>query len=322
MTLSALVVGLGQIGMGYDLSLNPAEYVLTHVRAFHQHPAYQLQGAVDLDPQKRAIFKSNYGVPAFATVDTAMAKVQPDVVAVATPTHWHAATMQEVLHAYAPKAILCEKPLAFDLSEAREMIQLASKRGCKVFVNYMRRAEPGVIEVKNRMSDGRIGSLEKGVVWYSKGLFNNGSHFLNLLQYWVGEVTDFQIVQPGRMWSDVDPEPDVLITFGSKRILFLAAKEENFSHYTVELLFSNGRLRYEQGGGKVIWQGVGGDQALAGYSVLKDVETCLSTDMDHVQWHVADQLASSLAGEESEICSAVEALRTIEVLASIKAKLG
>jgi hypothetical protein len=44
--------------------------------------------------------------------------------------------------------------------------------------------------------------------------------------------------------------------------------------------------------------------------------------MDHVQWHVADQLASSLAGEESEICSAVEALRTIEVLASIKAKLG
>jgi len=322
MTHSALVVGLGQIGMGYDLSLNPAEHVLTHVRAFKEHPAYQLQGAVDVDPQKRAIFEANYGAPAFATVEAAMAKVHPDVVAVATPTQWHAANMREVHHAYAPKAILCEKPLAFDLSEARVMIQLASERGCKVFVNYMRRAEPGVIEVKNRMADGRIGSLEKGVVWYSKGLFNNGSHFLNLLQYWVGEVTDFQIVQPGRMWSDADPEPDVLITFGSKRVLFLAAKEENFSHYTVELLFSNGRLRYEQGGGKVIWQGVGSDQAFAGYSVLKDVETCFSTDMDHVQWHVADQLASSLAGEESEICSAVEALRTIEVLASIKAKLG
>jgi predicted dehydrogenase len=319
---SALVVGLGQIGMGYDLNLGPAEYVLTHARAFQQHPAFYLQGAVDVDPQKRAIFEARYDAPAFSTVEAAMAKLHPDVIAVATPTQCHAQSMREVLRAYAPKAILCEKPLAFELSEAREMIQHASERDCRVFVNYMRRAEPGVIEVKNRMADGRIGSLEKGVVWYSKGLFNNGSHFLNLLQYWIGEVTDFQIVHSGRLWSEVDPEPDVVMSFEGKHILCLAAKEENFSHYTVELLFSNGRLRYEQGGGKVIWQGVGGDQAFAGYSVLNEVESCLSTDMDHVQWHVADQLASSLAGEEAAICSAVEALRTIEVLASIKAKLG
>lgn len=322
MTRSALVVGLGQIGMGYDLNLDLTKYVLTHARAFQQHPAYLLRGAVDVDPQKRAIFEAKYGVPAFATVDAGMTEVQPDVVAVATPTQCHAQSMREVLDAYSPKAILCEKPLAFHISEARAMTQLASERGCKLFVNYMRRSELGVIEVKNRLADGRIGTLEKGVVWYSKGLFNNGSHFLNLLQYWIGEVTDLQIVQSGRVWSDLDPEPDVLITFGSKQILFLAAKEENFSHYTVELLFTNGRLRYELGGEKVIWQGVGSDPAFAGYSVLMDVETCLSTGMNRVQWHVADQLASSLAGEESSICSAVEALRTIEVLASIKAKLG
>lgn len=322
MTRSALVVGLGQIGMGYDLNLNPAEYVLTHARAFQQHPAYQLRGGVDVDPQKRAIFEASYGVLAFATVDAAMTKVKPDVVAVATPTQCHAETVREVLRTHAPKAMLCEKPLAFELSEAREMIQQASEQECQLFVNYMRRAEPGVIEVKNRMADGRIGSLEKGVVWYSKGLFNNGSHFLNLLQYWIGEVTDFQIVHSGRLWSGVDPEPDVVMSFGGKCVVFLAAKEENFSHYTVELLFSNGRLRYELGGKKVIWQGVGDDQAFAGYSALKDAETCLDTDMDHVQWHVADQLAYSLAEQQSNICTAVEALRTIEILASIKAKLG
>jgi predicted dehydrogenase len=307
--------------MGYDQNHSTAEYVLTHARAFHLHSAFQLKGAVDFDPQKRSIFEANFNVPAFATVEAAMSEVHPDVVAVATPTQQHVQSMREVLHAHVPKAILCEKPLAFDLNEARQMIELASKRGCQIYVNYIRRSEPAVIEVKNRIADGRIGNLQKGVVWYSKGLFNNGSHFLNLLQYWIGEVTEFQIVHPGRVWNDEDPEPDVLVTFGSRRILFLAAKEEKFSHYTVELIFSNGRLRYEQGGGKVIWQGVGGDQVFAGYCVLDEEETCIRADMDRVQWHVADHLASSLKGKNAEICTGEEALRTIEVLASIKEKL-
>ena len=27
----------------------------------------------------------------------------------------------------------------------------------------------------------------KGVCWYSKGLLNNGSHFINLLEFWLGD---------------------------------------------------------------------------------------------------------------------------------------
>jgi predicted dehydrogenase len=321
MTFSALVVGLGQIGMGYDLKLSPNDYVLTHARAFQQHPAFRLLGAVDIDPHKREVFEAHYGAPAFAEIGAAAAALQPDVVAVATPTIAHAATMRAVLQSFQLTALLCEKPLAFELTDSREMLEVASKQDCKVFVNYMRRAEPGVIEVKNRMAGGHIGKLEKGVVWYSKGLFNNGSHFLNLLQYWLGDVTDFQIVHRGRLWDGVDPEPDVVVSFGDLRILFLAAIEENFSHYTIELISSNGRLRYEKGGEQIVWQGTSGDDSFAGYTILNGDETYVATEFDRVQWHVADQLANSLDGIKSNICSGIEALRTIEVLAAIKEKL-
>lgn len=321
MMRSALVVGLGQIGMGYDLKLDPHDYVLTHARAFQQHPAFRLAGAIDVDPHKREVFEAHYDAPAFAEIGAAVAALQPDVVAVATPTLVHAATMRAVLQSCRPIALLCEKPLAFELVDAREMLQGASKQDCKVFVNYMRRAESGVIEVKKRMLDGRIGKLEKGVVWYSKGLFNNGSHFLNLLQYWLGDVTDFQIVHRGRLWDGVDPEPDVVVSFGDLRILFLAAREENFSHYTIELIAANGRLRYEKGGEQIVWQGTSEDEAFAGYTILNGDETYVATDFDRVQWHVADQLANSLDGVKSNICSGIEALRTIEVLAAIKEKL-
>ena len=253
MTRSALVVGLGQIGMGYDLKLDQHQYVLTHARAFQQHPAFWLVGAVDVDPNKREVFEAHYGAPAFDEISNAAAALQPDVVVVATPTLVHATTMRAVLRSFQPTTLLCEKPLAFELTDAGEMLQGALTQDCKVFVNYMRSAEPGCIEVKNRMVDGRIGKLEKGVVWYSKGLFNNGSHFLNLLQYWLGDVTNFQIVHRGRLWDGVDTEPDVVVWFGDLRILFLAAREENFSHYTIELIAANDRLRYKKGGEQIIW---------------------------------------------------------------------
>ena len=44
--LSALVLGLGKIGMGYDLGLDPNVYALTHARAFQQHPDFQLAGGL------------------------------------------------------------------------------------------------------------------------------------------------------------------------------------------------------------------------------------------------------------------------------------
>ena len=321
MTWSVLVVGLGQIGMGYDLSLDPEAYVLTHARAFAGHEAFELVGAVELDPEKREAFEAHYVAPAFSDVTTAMRVLSPDVVAIATPTALHAETVRAVLGgAVTPRAILCEKPLAYELSDARLMLDEAQEKKCAVYVNYMRRAEPGVIEVKARLLEGSIGAPYKGVVWYSKGLFNNGSHFLNLLQYWLGDVSNFQIIDQGRRWGG-DPEPDFTLSFGDQRIFFIAAREENFSHYTIELIGSNGRLRYEKGGEDILWQGLKNDPAFSGYTILDGVGTKIETDYDRVQWHVVDQLARSMKGFAAHICTGAEALNTIEVLTAIKEKL-
>src|SRR2546426_3265089 len=100
--------------MGYDLRLDTGSYVLTHARAFQQHPDFELVGGVDPVPERSAAFEAQYTAPSFADVADAVVRTSPDVVAVATPTPVHAETLRRAVECSETTAILCEKPLAYD----------------------------------------------------------------------------------------------------------------------------------------------------------------------------------------------------------------
>jgi len=158
---------------------------------------------------------------------------------------------------------------------------------------------------------GEIETPIKGVVWYSKGLIHNGSHFVNLMRYWLGEPQQTSKIRPGRFWGDRDPEPDFLIEYKDAQIAYLAAKEECFSHYTVELVAKNGRLRYEDGGATIEWQCVIDDPDSPGYRVLNRQPIMLPADMARSQWRVVNQLENALNGNASDLCTGAEALETL-----------
>ena len=199
---------------------------------------------------------------------------------------------------------------------------LCAGSNCQLFVNYMRIADAATAEVKRRLEDGTIVRPEKAVVWYSKGLFNNGSHLLNLLQYWLGDVTDFKVIRVGRLWEGRDPEPDVAVSFADGGLAYLlAAREENFSHYTIELVAPNGRLYYGRGGEDVRWQRTIPDPTCDGYTILNPAAEIIANDLVRAQWHVADQLAEALNGRPARLSTGKDALRTLETLAEIRAGL-
>lgn len=319
--ISALVVGLGQIGMGYDANLDSEGFVLTHARAFKQHPKFRLMGGVDPDSIRRKLFENQYRCKSYASIDDAYRDLDPDILAISNPTESHGQTLIMALDVFQPKCIICEKPLSYEFSEAQKMVELCASQNCRLYVNYMRRSDPGVIEVKKRIADGSILSPVKGIAWYSKGLFNNGSHLFNLLQFWLGDVQDFKILQTGRLWNKVDPEPDALVIFERGNIYFLAAKEENFSHYTIELIGSNGLLRYEKGGELVLWQQVISDPCYEGYKILSTVDEIIETGMQRYQLNVVDQIARDIDGHDANVCRGSDALQTLRWLDEIRSAL-
>ena len=321
MTHWVLLVGLGQVAMGYDLDNAADDVILTHARAFATHPSFRLVGGVDPRADRRDLFLQRYGAATEDDLATALTRFNPDVVVIAAPTPNHGALLRTVLEHATPRVVLCEKPLSYRLDEARDMVRLCRDRGCALYVNYLRRAAPGAREVKRRLRQGLIVSPVKGVAWYTKGLLHNGSHFVNLLEFWLGPISGFNVIDRGRGLDDDDAEPDVRFDFAGGSVTLLAAHEENYSLHEIDLIAPNGRLRYAQGGGKIVWQAAVPDPLVEGYSVLSDPGDEIASGAEKTQWHVADQLAAWLADGESELCSGADALQTLEWLRKIRETL-
>jgi predicted dehydrogenase len=80
-----------------------------------------------------------------------------DAVIVASPPHWHALQLIDVvgrgLDAY------CEKPLAYDLRECRAMADAVTRSGRIVQVGFQRRQSPAFQAVRQHLRDGRAGKI-------------------------------------------------------------------------------------------------------------------------------------------------------------------
>jgi predicted dehydrogenase len=303
--------------MRYDLTLDQELFVYTHARALTMHPEFKLVGAVDLNASYREAFEKNYAVPAYSCLKRALAEHIADIVVIATPTSTHCDTLQTLLSFSHPRVILCEKPVSYSISEARLMLDLCANKGVALYVNYMRRSEPGAIQVKHLIENGSIKGAIKGVAWYSKGFLHSGSHSFNLLEFWLGRMRSFAIVESGRTLADGDAEPDVRVCFENGEVIFLAAQEENFSHNTIELLAANGRLRYENGGRRIDWAPASCDENLKGYNFLTANPEQIPSGFDHYQWYVANELASVLRGADAHVCDGQQGLTTLEAMFEI-----
>ena len=316
-----LLIGLGSVGMGYDFNTKDSRVISTHARAFANHVDFELAGGVDPNADTSEKFQQRYGGWAGTDIAEALQTVNPDVVVIASPTQYHAEAVQMALRYAKPKLILCEKPLSYSLEDARTMVTSSREAGCLLYVNYLRRVEPGVQEVKHRIQSGAIAAPLKGVLWYTKGLLHNGSHFSNLLEFWLGPVEKFSVINTGRRFGQDDFEPDVQVRFSSGDVTFLAACEEHFSHHEIQLIGPNGRLYYAQGGGEILWQDVTRDHDFPEFTVLSYPGERIVTESERLQWHVTDQVSACLRGQSSSLCSGYDALRTLESILEMKAAL-
>lgn len=321
MVRGVLIIGLGQIGMEYDINISDTKIVYSHSRAFSNHPNFELLGAVDTSVLKCTLFSEKYLKPSFNNISEALSVLKPKVIVIAAPTKYHKSILFEIFEHSLPEAILCEKPLSYSVEEASQMLELCELKGVKLFVNYIRRSDPGAINIRDLIHSGEIGNNFKGIAWYSKGLIHNGSHFFNLLEYWLGPCKDFSIISPGRLWQDFDPEPDVYVQFEKGAIAFMSAREESFSHYSIELISDIGRIRYEKGGELILLEKTKTDPNFPNYTVLSGLPEIISSKMECYQSNVVEQLFQALSNNDASICYGIDAYETMKQVINITNKI-
>ena len=312
MKFKGIIVGLGKIGVGYDL--NNRTNILTHANALATHPAFMLCGGVDEKNDRRKILEDNYSVPTYSNIVDAV-KDDPDIVVVATPTKTHREVLIEVLESCSPRVILCEKPLTTNLGDAEEVIQLAESAKVTVVVNYIRRFEPGAISVGERIHASRLGPHITGVARYSKGLVENGSHIVNLLEAWLGELVCVEMITLSGGRESPDQDPDLLLQFNRGEVTLLANRYSGYTLFEIDLLGSEGRMRYQRSGLEILWWDVEEDQYFSESRILAGKPEEIPNDLLRYQWHVYQHIEKFLSLPNYVLpCTSKDAVKTLEYL--------
>ena len=312
-----LVVGLGKIGMGFDFDMDTTSFVLTHCAAIKRHDDFILSGGVDPNKACRDDFEKKYLSPAFCNIDDALNSIKPTVGVICNPTDDHYSVLVKLVESSNLKVIICEKPLSYDFDEAQEMCDICARNDISLYVNYMRRADPNVIEIKRRIDSGDIAGPIKINAWYSKGILNNGSHLINLVSYWLGEYINHTVLDSESSWNETDPEPDVFIKFERGSLVLMSAWEDFYTHLTVELISPSGRIYYSNGGENIAFSQVTKDSLFDGYDVLVDEPEIFENYFLKYQYHVYEQLSAAIKKQESYLCDGFEGLRTLGILEKI-----
>jgi predicted dehydrogenase len=151
-----------------------------------------------------------FGVPHAYDDWRAMLDKHPvDLVGIATPVIHHAPMTLAALDAGAH--VICEKPMAMNSNEARQMLDKAEALGRVHLIGHELRFNPNRRKIKRLIADGTIGDVRHVNIvnisatwgdpasrpvndWWSLAemgggrLGANGSHQIDLLRFWLGDV--------------------------------------------------------------------------------------------------------------------------------------
>jgi predicted dehydrogenase len=108
------------------------------------------------DIRKAEASAKEFNIPnAFSSVEELCASPQVNAVLVTTPNSCHLSDVMTALQS--GKHVLCEKPLAMDARECRQMVEAAQKAGLILGVAHVFRFNDSVVNIRKRIASGEVG---------------------------------------------------------------------------------------------------------------------------------------------------------------------
>ncbi|MGR2753437.1 Gfo/Idh/MocA family protein [Agromyces arachidis] len=153
-------------------------------------------------------FADEFGIgTAHGGYDALLADPEVDVVYVATPHPWHAATALAAIEA--GKHVLVEKPFTLNEPEARLVADAARARGVLVLEAMWTRYLPHMVRIREVIASGAIGEPRSMIADHTQKLSDDPSHRLNALELGGGALLDLGIYPVSFAW-DLFGEPTVI----------------------------------------------------------------------------------------------------------------
>jgi predicted dehydrogenase len=225
-------INLGVIGLGFIGKV--------HLRNCLNLKSVRVVAAADTS-KKALNYAKAFGVKKLFTDYRELLKLKDlDAVIISLPNYLHAesaiSAMEEGKH------VFLEKPLARNPEEGREIVSAAEKSGVKFMVGYPFRFATEFVDLKNQIESGVLGDIQLAYAvdiasgpffhraethapipvpewWFNKELTGGGAlidlgcHMINLLRWYLGEVSDTSARLGYRFNFDFEDHATCLIDF-------------------------------------------------------------------------------------------------------------
>lgn len=143
-------VNVGVIGCGH--------WGPNHIRVFSQFSDSKVLMCADPDKKRLAAIKKIFpNIDATADHEDIFNNPDVDAVCIAAPTNLHFSLTKEALTR--GKHVLCEKPLAMNPDECRELKELAQQKGRVLMVGHVFLFNAGVVWLKSYIQSGQLGHV-------------------------------------------------------------------------------------------------------------------------------------------------------------------
>jgi predicted dehydrogenase len=181
-----------------------------HFEAWQRFEQAEIVALCGLDATQANQAASKFAIPrTYTDVVTMLDREQPDFMDIITPPQTHLELVE--LAANRGVHILCQKPLAPTMDEARAIVDIAAKASVRLMVHDNFRFQPWHREARRLLDQGAIGTLQTiscrtrlGDGWgegaylsrqpYFRDMprllvFETGVHFIDVYRYLAGEIT-------------------------------------------------------------------------------------------------------------------------------------
>jgi predicted dehydrogenase len=197
--ITAGIIGLGKIGLLYDLSQN--RNILTYSKSLYKSKSFELLFGADKNNKKLNIFYKKYKKEIFKDYKIAVKRLKPDLIVICCDTKFHYVVFKNIVSFYKPKAIIFEKPFTSKFRHANEIYKFCKFKNIILYVNYIRSLNPILLGLKKKYLNNK--KTFNFTFNYSGEFLNNGSHFIDLMLYLKGSPKKYEILKKRKKFIDV-----------------------------------------------------------------------------------------------------------------------
>lgn len=283
---------------------------------FASHPRIELVGLADVDPARTARAHERWSVTTDRDAVALVHRTRPHILSICTPDETHADVIERVLRECEVRLVFAEKPLATSTKAAQSILDQATRVGTTLAMNHTRRYVRAFREVGEDLKAGRYGRPLVARMTYTKGLFHNGVHGIDLLRFWFGEPA--RCAGRRTAWGpESDPTYDAEFWFpGGLHARLDGFDERVATVFEMEVLTNRSRIRFWRGGNEWSFEQAQESAEHPGHRFYVPLEESPSRPrfvnaLDGALRAAADDLVSFLDGRGDLACSGADGLAAV-----------